>query len=433
MTLDTARRARWDRAIPAALFLVAVGLRVLALVVLGLGPEPFEYEDLALSLLAGHGYQRSYLSVMHYSQGPPFYPFFAAGVYALTSHSQTALVVTQIVASSLVPVVIYWIGRSLGCSRPVGALAATGSVVHPGLIVYAVRKLHPLTFDALLIAVVVLVGLRLADTHRRGSFFFGGVALGVAALSRPTIVVFGAIIAAWLVVRGLRQGRDGRGDLGLRVACFVVGAALVMSPWVIRNYAVHGRIVFVTTDTAELFWRGNHPGATGSAYATDGRPILAAAPDAFQRAVGKHDELGQYDLFFAAAREFVRTQPRAFLRLLVTKWTSFWWFPETAGRLYPGAWLRLYKAFYAGLLAAFVVGLVVSCVRPPGRPGLLLVVLALLSVSLAQSLFYVEIRHRWGVEPIMGVLAAYGLGVVATTIRARASGKAAASQAVKAG
>jgi hypothetical protein len=32
------------------------------------------------------------------------------------------------------------------------------------------------------------------------------------------------------------------------------------------------------------------------------------------------------------------------------------------------------------------------------------------SVSVAQSLFYVEVRHRWAVEPILGIFVAAAVG-----------------------
>ena len=64
-----------ERSASVLLFFVAVFLRVLALAILGLPPEVFEYEDLSLSLLAGQGYQRIQFGTIHYSQGPPLFAF----------------------------------------------------------------------------------------------------------------------------------------------------------------------------------------------------------------------------------------------------------------------------------------------------------------------------------------------------------------------
>jgi hypothetical protein len=31
-------------------------------------------------------------------------------------------------------------------------------------------------------------------------------------------------------------------------------------------------------------------------------------------------------------------------------------------------------------------------------------------ISAAQSLFYVDVRHRWGVEPLLGIFLAFAVG-----------------------
>ncbi len=178
--------------------------------------------------------------------------------------------------------------------------------------------------------------------------------------------------------------------------------------------------------------RGRHAGNGGALPAREpfggervgvpsGRArAFSGAPEAFQRAILARDELGQYDLFRAAGREFVAEQPHEFLRLVLLKWRAFWWFGETAGLLYPRTWLGAYKTFYAGLLILSALGLVTAAagltpVR--NRSGLRLVVLLCAIVAAAQSLYYVEVRHRWGIEPFLGIFAAAGVGSLAARIR----------------
>lgn len=188
------------------------------------------------------------------------------------------------------------------------------------------------------------------------------------------------------------------------MALFLAAAAAVVLPWTARNYLVFHRFVFITTDTAELFWRGSNPVATGSAFLPDGRWIVMGAPDAFQKAIRERDELGRADLFRETARAFVREHPSAFVRLVVRKWVSFWWFPATAGMNYPARWMVIYKTLYAVVLTVSVLGLIAAwiLVDRHRRQGLLLVLAMLACVSVAQSLYYVDVRHRWGVEPLPG-------------------------------
>ena len=389
------------------LFAAAVAIRLAALAILGLHPESYEYERQARSLLAGEGYRYVHLGMPHLAFGPPLFGFLCAGLYRVFGDGPLPVILAQIGASSLIPVVIARIAREVGVDRRLEWVAALPAVVHPGLVVYAVRKLHPLPFDALLISLTVLSVTRLAPASGLGGHVRAGLVLGLATLSRATVAMFALPAAAWLAAVAPARGRR-RAALG--IALFLGTALLVVLPWTLRNYVVLHRFVFLTTDTAELFWRGSNPVATGSALLPDGRSIFAGAPEAFRREILARDELGRVDLFRATARDFVREHPGEFASLVVRKWLSFWWFPASAGLRYPGPWLVLYRMFYVVLLTGAVLGLAVAWSRRGGRQRLAPLLLMLGCISVAQSLFYVDVRHRWGVEPLLGVLLAFAVG-----------------------
>jgi len=389
------------------LFAAAVAARLAALAILGLTPDRYEYESQALSLLAGHGYVHVRFGTPHLALGPPLYGFLCAGLYRVFGHTPVPVIMIQITASSLIPGVVARIAREVGLSRRPALVAGLLAIVHPGLVVYAVHKLHPLSLDALFLALTVLAVLRLAPVPAPAAYARAGLVLGLATLTRATVATFalpGALWLAWLAPAPRRR----RAAAG--IALFLGVAALVVLPWTVRNYLVLGRFVFVTTDTAELFWRGNNPIATGSALLPDGRAVFLGAPEAFRREILARDELGQVDLFRQAAREFVREHPREFVGLVIRKWVSFWWFPASAGLRYPGAWLRVYRAFYVALLAGAVLGAVAAWRHADagGRRRLTLLLAMLACISVAQSLFYVDVRHRWGVEPLLGIFLAAG-------------------------
>jgi hypothetical protein len=93
---------------------------------------------------------------------------------------------------------------------------------------------------------------------------------------------------------------------------------------------------------------------------------------------------------------------------VIRKFTSFWWFSPTAGLTYPGAWLELYRLFYGAFLGAAALGALRAWRRADQatRQRLVLLGLMLGSIAVAQSLFYVEVRHRWAVEPLLGIFLA---------------------------
>lgn len=407
-----------DRKLCIRLFLLSVGVRLLALLLLGLPPEPFEYEDLSLSLLAGQGYQRILYGTIHHAQGPPLFAFLCAAIYGMTSHSQLAVIAIQIAASSALTIVTYSIAKKIGLSRTPCIIAALLPVFHPGLIVYAVKKLHPLSIDALLIAVTFLCVLKLPQSRHKRSFVLTGVLLGLTLLSRPTAGLFGIAAVSWLITY---PGHWRRQPMMRNIAGMTLASLLVCTPWILRNAAYFHRFVFITTDTGELFWRGNNPNATGSAYTTDKRPIFQAAPEEFRRRIESQDEMGQYHLFLKEGLGFIQNHPARACRLLLKKWVSFWWFTQTQGERYPVLWMRLYQLFYGVILFLFVIGGYVLLARwqERYRPARNLLMLLFLSISLAQSLFYVEGRHRWGVESLMAIPAAIGITTLALQVRWR--------------
>ncbi|MHC4122291.1 MAG: glycosyltransferase family 39 protein [Planctomycetota bacterium] len=405
----------------AALFLAALILRIISLAILGLPPETFEYETIANHMLAGEGYYHINHGTIYYSQAPPLFAFLCAGIYLVAGHSQLAIVIFQIVCSAIIPVVIYKIARQMAMPSRLSTLAAAIAVIHPGLIVYAVAKLHPLNLDALFISLSVLLVLQLGTFRNFWRFLLTGIVLGLGILTRPTIGLFAMVAMIWLYLqRRLFSNRQ----MLARLALIIVGIGLVLSPWTIRNAMIHHRFVPISNAVAEVFWRGNNPIASGTAYLEDGRPVFEGAPEAFRRAIYQRGELGQRDLFSAAARKFITQHPFHFLRMTLKKWLYFWWFSGTTGLLYPASWLHIYAGFYFCILLLFVMGLwaFYRLADAATRSKITLLFLIFLSISIAQSLFYVETRHRWAIEPLMGIFIAYGLGLLIPKLHSKNNG-----------
>ena len=109
-------------------FVVAVILRIGVQVALGAyaHPEAWEYEDIANSLLAGHGYtymvgQTPYVAAV----SSPLYVLLTVGVYLVTDHSQSVVLVLQALAGGLTAMLAGWLaarasapGNCLGRGRP---------------------------------------------------------------------------------------------------------------------------------------------------------------------------------------------------------------------------------------------------------------------------------------------------------------------------
>jgi hypothetical protein len=146
----------------------------------------------------------------------------------------------------------------------------------------------------------------------------------------------------------------------------------------------------------------------------DRQPILEVAPEPFKQAIFAADELQRYDLFEEAALEYIAADPVGFVQRTMTKFGYFWWFAPETGLLYEPLWLEVYRVLYGAALLLAVPGVwfAFRSARQSQRAATLLVLLFVLEIAAAQSLFYVEGRHRWLVEPLLLLYSARGLLLV---------------------
>ena len=398
---------------PLTLFAGALAVRLLALGVAhatGRFPEFWEYETIARNLLAGHGFVYTHMGLERSAYVEPLYPFLVAGVYLVTGAGLWWLAAVQAVASAaLAPVTYAFAARTFG---PRAGIAAGALVaIDPGLVGYA-TKFHPLTFDALAIAVVGLALLALLDAPGWPRAALFGVALGACVLTRPTIAAVVPVVVVWLLWR-----RDRRRVVTHVVAGTVI-AALIVAPWVVRNYLALDALVLTRSHLGFGFWLGNHPGAAGGegdpADPTGDRSAFErASPELRARVFAARDEIAQDRIFRAEALRYVADEPLAFVARTLRKLGYFFWFPPYLGRRYPPAATAVYSAFYVVASMLALAGLWLTWRRPlAGQAhGVRIALLLVLTIALAQAVFYVQGRHRLGVEALILVFSGRALAM----------------------
>lgn len=375
-------------------------------------PEVSEYDLIARNLLEGRGFSYPHLNITYYSYIAPLPAWTSAASYWLSGSLAVAMLL-QIVAGTLLAVVTAMIAGRLFGTWAAALAAGLLVALHPGLVVYSAVKMHSLALDALFFTAALFQSFRVSErpTIRRAIGL--GVIVGIGALSRATILVLLPISVIWLLVIALRPSPRTALKCGVIAA---VSAAAIIAPWTIRNSLLHRQFVPILTTDTEVFWRGNNPYASGSAYIDAEHTVLSALPADERRDLeSQPDELAQAQWFKSRAMQFIRTHPTAFVRLTLTKFRDFWWFSDQRGLLYPRAWLDLYRAYYVAVLLLAFVGLwqLVSRRRPhPAVSSGVLLALFLLAISVLQSLYYVEGRHRWAIEPMILALSGGGLAAL---------------------
>lgn len=371
-------------------------------------PELWENETIATNLLEGRGFVFETLGTQYRSYMEPLYPALCALVYRVTDHSFLAMGVVHVALGTALVALVFVCGRRV-IPEPAALVAALLTALHPGLIVYT-TKFHPFVLDAVLWWTAFTIVLAWSAERPWRSACVGGLIIGLSVLTRPTILACVPMLGWWIWQRSNSRLLHAAGQLAVLLAC----AAVVVAPWAWRNYEIHRRFMLTRSGTSFVFWLGNNPYLfTGSSMTPDGGPIIDRVPDAVRDRLRRVDEVGQQDYFRQEASQFIASHPGEFLERSALKLGYFWWFSPQSGLLYPQAWLRIFKIFYLAIVVLAAAG-VWTCWRArTAAPNAWLAALFLLgcafSISLLQSVYYVEGRHRLAIEPVLLIFAGGGI------------------------
>jgi hypothetical protein len=401
-----------------AICLLAAAVRIAAFVAFDRfrHPEVWEGETVATNLVEGRGFTYTTLGTVYRSYMEPLYPGLCALVYRLTNHRYWVLGLVQVLLGTglvwLVMVCAHHLGPP-GVAIIAGALTA----LDPALILYT-TKFHPFVLDAALWFASFAAVLAFTPDRPWRSIVLAGGVIGLSVLTRPTILACLPVMC-WLI---WTRSNDRLLLRAVRCAVLALCIGVVVAPWVWRNYQVHHRLMLTRSGTSFVFWLGNNPYIfTGSAMTPDGGEIINQVPESVRADLARRDELGQQDYFRDEAHRFVFAQPGEFVRRWIVKFAYFWWFSPQAGLLYPAAAFRLFQVFSAALLGFAAPGVWISWRDAAGDPmrrgAIVFAVGCCLSIAAAQSLYYVEGRHRLMVEPFLLMFASVSLWTLAKRVR----------------
>jgi 4-amino-4-deoxy-L-arabinose transferase-like glycosyltransferase/cytochrome c-type biogenesis protein CcmH/NrfG len=289
-----------------------------------------------------------------------------------------------------------------------------------------------------LLTFLVLLGfvllLRSRDTDRQ--WWLPGIVFGLAAIARPNLLAFLAVLPVWLFLERGRTRPTGptRRTALARLAQLWGAAALVILPVTIRNYVVSGQFVPIAWQAGTNFYIGNSPesdGVTAIVPGTRGswwggyNDVKRLAEEAAGRAL-KGAEIDRY--WMARGAEFWRRQPGRALGLLLRK--TFLWFAgyevgndsnlyEVKRHSFINYLLfnsRFLKFPFGVLLPLALVG--VWLARRQWR-RLLPLYLFIGAYSVSFIAFFVTSRYRMPMIPIAAILASVGLVGLVGPVRLR--------------
>lgn len=187
----------------------------------------------------------------------PLYVYCLGALYALFGDSLWVGRMFGLAIGLVTILLVYLIGkRSFG--RTAGIIAASLEAVYPINIYFE----GELLLDPLFTLLVLAALYRFLIWHEKSTarnLLVTAVLLGLAAITRPTVLIFGGVLIVWLLIR--------RSDLRTRIvnALVVVGGlAVIILPIFIRNVAVAGDPVLIASQGGINLYIGNNDAADGA-------------------------------------------------------------------------------------------------------------------------------------------------------------------------
>ena len=155
-----------------------------------------------------------------------------------------------------------------------------------------------------------------------------GALWGIAVLTNPVTVL---LLLAWPLCFVFYQTRSERPKMPQRVGVIVVAALLIVSPWIVRNYARFGTFIFVRDNLGLELYTGNNDCAAPDLKANIQSGCHARTHPNPSRAVAAQlAAAGEVSFYREKLREalgWIATYRAAFLRLTAQRFRLFW-FPS---------------------------------------------------------------------------------------------------------
>ena len=270
---------------------------------------------------------------------------------------------------------------------------------------------------------LLLYSLLLAWRRDRGCpWVLAGLVAGLAALTRPTILLFIAAFCAWALWHR-------RTSACRSLLLFIVPIALIILPVTYRNWTIEPDLVFISSNAGVNFYIGNNADYEHTVSLRPGmqwEDIIAEPAH-----LGHETAAARSAFFFGKAFDYITAQPLDYLGLLCKKGFHFWSGPETK-RNQDIYYARQHSRILSLLLWDWHVSIPFGLIGPLSllglglsmrgkwTPPIALLRLYALVYTASVVLFFPAARYRMPVVPVLIAFAAFAAFQFYLGVRRRA-------------
>jgi 4-amino-4-deoxy-L-arabinose transferase-like glycosyltransferase len=373
----------------------------------------FENGKVAYSIVQGHGFG----SPLFDDTGPtawqtPVYPYLIAAVFMVfgtyTKASALVLLSLQALISALTCIPLFFVARKTFGGK-VALFSGWAWALFPLGIYWPAERIWPTWLATLLLTIVFLMTLNLERPAGISSWITYGVLWGFTALTEPIVLTVLPIMLGWIGIRLLQQRK--RWFLPLTVVSLTF--FLSVSPWFIRNYELFHRFIPFRDSMGLEMLIGNNgdtsywlPASLGSARRYKIGPWHNDAEWQRFKQIG---ELAYMAECKEKADAFIETHHRWYaittVRRFIFIWTHFWSFSPYYLAQEPDDPVNV--AFSTVFTLLTLLGL--RRAFRENKPVAILYALVLFFCPIVFYFTHVEVYFRRQIDPIMLVLAVYGV------------------------
>lgn len=205
---------------------------------IGYFPDATMYERITDNVLAGKGFSVSTASPFKPTmQKEPLYPFFIALIKLFPQYSINFVVFIQILLSPFIALLIYLIGKEIFTEK-IARLSALLIALIP---IYGEMSffIMPELLFTLLLCTAVLCLLKAQNSINLFWFILAGMLLGFSTLCRNVALPLLFIYPITILLSKNKENIK-RKSLVLKLAVFMFSFAVVITPWMYRNYTKLG-------------------------------------------------------------------------------------------------------------------------------------------------------------------------------------------------
>jgi 4-amino-4-deoxy-L-arabinose transferase-like glycosyltransferase len=356
----------------------------------------WEMGRIGRSIAQGHGFSSPYDGDTGPSAWePPLYPFLIGGVFRIfgiyTRASAWVLLSINSLFATLTCIPIFLVARRT-FDESVAKWSAYAWGLNPYVWYWSIHWIWDTTFTPLIMACLFWLALELQDWPGwRGWVLFGGL-YGVGALANPTMLAFLPFSGLWIWRQRYRRGLPSFGGVAVSSVVFF----LVLTPWVVRNYEVFGRFVFLRDDFGLQIRLGNGPSA-------DGMLMAYLQPNLNKLELEKFQRMGELAYAESCKRmtfDWIRAHPARFAVISLKRFFYYWnGVPRPTSSLSPVDFHT--SAFLAtSVLALWGLG---RALRQK-RPGAWLFAGLVLTYPTVYYFVFPHARYRHPIEPELVIL-----------------------------